>query len=154
MDANEHASDAPPHGHGGGPDPFAGFPPIIPACDASMALIIAAGIYIGAHLPAHPALGPAVGLLAASGALLLVAAGMVARLKDFAWDTFFTVFKWAGLAWLGIAGILEYIFIYDGTRGSLLAVLTLSLVVFAGNIPLLLAFAVARFQKRQPAPTA
>ena len=44
------------------------------------------------------------------------------------------------------AGMLEYAFVYDGTSGSQLVILTAMLVVFAINIPLLLGFSVARFQ--------
>jgi hypothetical protein len=45
-----------------------------------------------------------------------------------------------------IAGMLEFTFIYDGTRGGLLAVMTMSLLLFTLNVPVLLAFTVARFQ--------
>jgi hypothetical protein len=38
------------------------------------------------------------------------------------------------------------VFIYDHTRGSQLLILSLMLVVFAVDIPLLLGFSVARFQ--------
>ena len=43
--------------------------------------------------------------------------------------------------------MLEYVFIYDHTRGSQLLILTGMLLVFAANIPLLLGFSVARFQE-------
>jgi hypothetical protein len=42
--------------------------------------------------------------------------------------------------------MLEYVFIYDHTRGTQLLILTLMLVVFAVNIPVLIGFSVARFQ--------
>lgn len=133
-------------GASGGADPFAGRPPVPAVCVTSMALVIVAGIYLAAHLPVRAPLGPAVGLLAASGALLVAAVAMVARLRDFAWRSFFLVLRWAALAYVVIAGMLEYVFVYDGTRGTMLVVLTLSLLVFAVDIPLLLAFCVARFQ--------
>ena len=147
--AGEAAPGAPaggPEGAGESTDAFAGRPPIPAVCVSSMALVLSSGIYLAAHLPSPAPLGPVVGLLAASGAALVAAVGMVVRLKDFAWDSFFLVLKWASLAYLVIAGMLEYVFVYDGTRGSTLAVLTLSLVVFAVDIPVLLAFSVARFQ--------
>lgn len=134
-------------GPGAAPDPFTGRPPVPAMCVASMALVIVAGIYLAAHLPARASLAPAVGLLAASGAVMLVTVSTVARLRDFAWDAFFLVLKWAGLAYLVIAGMLEYVFVYDHTRGSMLVVLTLSLLVFAVDVPMLLAYSVARFQK-------
>ena len=50
------------------------------------------------------------------------------------------------LAYAIIAGMLEYVFVLDHTRGSILLVLTLMLAIFAINIPMLLAFSVARYQ--------
>lgn len=133
-------------------DPFAGRPPVPAACVSSMALVLVSGIYLAAYLPTRAPLGPAIGLLAASGVLLLVAVGMVVRLQTFAWQSFFQVVKWAMLAYVVIAGMLEYVFVLDGTRGSMLVLLTLSLLVFAVDIPLLLAFSVARFQRPRSAP--
>jgi uncharacterized membrane protein len=46
-----------------------------------------------------------------------------------------------------IAGMLEYVFVYDHTRGTQLVILSLMLFVFALNIPMLLGFSVARFQE-------
>ena len=42
----------------------------------------------------------------------------------------------------------EYVFVKDGTRGGVLAILTCSLVVFAVHVPLLIGFTVARYQPR------
>jgi hypothetical protein len=55
------------------------------------------------------------------------------------------------LAYLIEAGMLEYVFVLDHTRGSVLVVLTLMLAIFAVTIPMLLAFTVARYQPVQPA---
>lgn len=137
-------------GAGGGPgaphDAFSGRPPIPLVCVSSMALVLVSGIYLAAYLPRRAPLGPAVGLVAAAGAVLLLAVALVVRLRRFAWETFFVVVKWASLAYLVIAGVLEYVFVYDGTRGTMLVLLTLSLLVFAVDIPVLLGFSVARFQ--------
>src|SRR5579862_4765063 len=111
-----------------------------------MALVLVSGIYLTSYLPRRAPLGPAVGLLAASGAALVLAVVLVARTRDFAWGSFFTVVKWALLAYAVIGGLLEYVFVFDGTRGSMLVLLTLSLLVFAVDIPVLLGFSVARFQ--------
>ncbi len=127
-------------------DAFSGRPPIPLVCVTSMALVLVSGIYLAAYLPRHAPLGPAVGLVAAAGGVLLLAVALVAGLRQFAWNTFFVVVKWTSLAYLVIAGILEYVFVYDGTRGSMLVLLTLSLFVFAVDIPVLLGFSVARFQ--------
>ena len=42
--------------------------------------------------------------------------------------------------------MLEYIFVFDGTRGQILFVMSCMLAVFAVNVPMLLAFSVARYQ--------
>jgi hypothetical protein len=121
-------------------------PPVAELAVVSMALIIAGGIYLVAHLPQRAPLGPAVGLLAAAGVLLVASAALVSRLRPFAWRVFFQVSGWVLVAYLVIGGLLEFTFVYDGTRGALLAVLTLSLLVFALDIPILLGFSVARYQ--------
>lgn len=127
-------------------------PPVSELSMASMALVIVSGIYLAAHLPARAPLGPSVGLLAASAAVFAVALVLVARVRPFAWDVFFRVAGWALVAYLVIGGTLEFVFVFDHTRGSMLAVLTLSLLLFALNVPLLLAFTVARYQPAGPAP--
>jgi len=120
-------------------------PPVTQLGMASLSLIVVGGIYLSAHLPRHVPLGPAIALLAASA--LLLAANMIAlsRVRDFAWDRFFEVGKWSLLAYAVIAGMIEYAFLRDHIRGGALVVLTLSLVVFAVHVPILVGFTVARY---------
>jgi hypothetical protein len=120
-------------------------PPVTELGMASLALIVAGGIYLSAHLPQHVPLGPAVALLAASALLLLGNVIALARVRDFAWERFFTVGKWSLLAYVVIAGMIEYAFLQDHIRGGTLVVLTLSLVVFAVHVPMLVGFTVARY---------
>jgi len=122
-------------------------PPIQPISVAVLVLIVAGGIYTAAHLPRHVPEGPTIGLLAAAVVLLVTNAVLLARIEDFAWRIFRVVAGWVALAYLIIAGMLEYVFVYDHTRGTQLLILTGMLLVFAVNIPLLLAFSVARFQE-------
>ncbi len=121
-------------------------PPVAEIAVLSMALVIVGGIFMAAHLPAHPPLGFAEVLVVIAAAVLVTNVVLLARLRDFAWASFFLVAKWALLAYLVIAGILEYIFVLDHTRGQILVVLTCTLAVFAVNVPMLLAFSVARYQ--------
>lgn len=51
------------------------------------------------------------------------------------------------MAYAVIAGLLGFVFIYDHTRGSTLAVLISTLVVFALDVPAIIAFTVARFER-------
>ena len=126
-------------------------PPVTEVAAASMVLVIVAVIYLASYLPRRAPLGVAVGLLVASAVLFGVNLMLLARVRDFAWWRFFQVGRWALLAYLVIAGMIEYAFIYDRTRGSVLVVMTLLLVMFAANVPVILAFTVARFQAPRPA---
>jgi membrane-bound acyltransferase YfiQ involved in biofilm formation len=121
-------------------------PPVAEIAVVSMALVIVGGIFMAAHLPAHPPLGFAEVLLVLAAVVLVTNVVLLARLRDFAWASFFLVAKWSLLAYLVIAGMLEYIFVFDGTRGQILVVMTCMLAIFAVNVPMLLAFSVARYQ--------
>jgi hypothetical protein len=111
----------------------------------SLGLVLVAGIYLSAHLPQHVSLGPAIALLGAS--TLVLAGNLVAlsRAQGFPWRPFFEVARWALLAYAIIAAMIEYVFLRNHTSGGPLVVLTLSLVVFAVNVPVLIGFTVARF---------
>jgi hypothetical protein len=121
-------------------------PPIQPIAVATIALIVIGGIYTAAHLPRHVPQGPTITLLAAAVVLLVANVVLLARIKPFAWRIFRLVTAWVFAAYVVIAGMLEYVFVYDHTRGTQLVILTGMLAVFAVNIPLLLGFSVARYQ--------
>jgi hypothetical protein len=121
-------------------------PPVTQLGVVSMALIVAGGISIASRLPGHVPLTLPVLLLAASALVMLANLVALARTPGFNWDAFFGVARWALLAYCVIAAMLEFVFINDGTRGGILVVLTLSLVVFAVHVPLLIGFTVARYQ--------
>jgi hypothetical protein len=122
------------------------FPPIIELAVATMILVVGGGIYTVAYIPKTPALWLPAATLGGAVALLVVNLVMLSRIRPFAWDKFFLVAKWALLAYVLIAGMLEYVFVVDGTPGKVLALLSGTLLVFATDIPLLLAFSVARYQ--------
>ncbi len=120
-------------------------PPVTQLGMASLALIVAGGIYLAAHLPQQVPLTPAVVLLAASAFLLAVNLALLCRVKGFAWRQFFSVGRWALLAYVITAGLIEYAFLRDGLSGGPLVVLTLSIIVYAVHVPVLIAFTVARY---------
>jgi len=122
-------------------------PPVTLLGMSSIALIAGGVSYLAAYLPKHAPLAPAVGLLIAAAVVLAIAAALVTRIPDFPWRRFFQVGKWTLLAYVVIAGMIEYAFVYDHTRGAVLVVMTLMLVVFLLAPPLLVAFTVARFQR-------
>jgi len=126
-------------------------PPVTQLGMLSLGLIVASVIYLSAHLPAHVSLGPAIALLAVSALLLLGNVLALRRTAGFAWRRFIEVARWALLAYSIIAGLIEYVFLRNNTSGGPLVVLTLSLVVFALTVPVLIAFTVARHDEPQPA---
>ncbi len=120
-------------------------PPVTQVGMLSLALILAGGIYLSSHIPNHVSLAPAVILLCASALLLAGNLASLARVQGFAWTRFFEIARWALIAYLIIAGMIEYAFLRNNLSGGPLVVLTLSLVVFAVHVPVLIAFTVARF---------
>jgi hypothetical protein len=126
-------------------------PPVTQIGMTSLALIVTGGIYLAAHLPQHVPIGPAVALLVASVLLLVGNLVALALVQDFPWGRFFDVAKWTLLAYVVIAGMIEYSFLRDHIKGGVLVVLTLSLVVFAVHVPVLVGFTVARFYEPEDA---
>lgn len=120
-------------------------PPVTQVGMASLALIVAGGIYLSAHLPQHVPLAPAVILLVLSALLVVGNVFSLTRVPDFPWSRFFDVAKWSLLAYAAISGLILYAFLQDHVSGGPLVVLTLSLVIFAVNVPILIGFTVARY---------
>ena len=120
-------------------------PPVTQLAVVSFALVVGSGIWIVSHLPKHVPITPSVILLACSALLVATNVTLLARVEGFDWQRFFGVAKYALLAYTVIAGMLEFVFIHDGTRGSELVVLSLSLAIFAAHVPLLIGYTVARY---------
>lgn len=122
-------------------------PPVTEVGAASLAAIVVGVIYSAAYLPKHAQTGIAVAILCVAVALLLVNALLLARIDGFAWARFRQVAAWALLAYVIIGGMIEYAFVYDHTRGTQLVILTSMLALFVLNVPVLIAFTVARYQR-------
>jgi hypothetical protein len=120
-------------------------PPVTQLGMASLALIVAGGIYLSANLPQHVSLGPAIVLLVLSALLLAANLISLARVSDFPWKRFVDIAKWALLVYLLIAAMIGYAFVKDNLSGGPLVILTLSLLIFAVHVPTLIGFTVARF---------
>jgi hypothetical protein len=129
-----------------GPPPERPLPPVTEIGVATLVLIVIGGIYLAAHVPRPAPLGLPIGLVCGAGALLLANGVLLSRVDGFAWVKFRTVAGWALLAYVVIAGMIGYVFVLDGTAGGTLAVALLMLTVFGLDVPLLLAFSVARYQ--------
>ncbi len=125
-------------------------PPITILAIASLGLVVIGGIVMASYVPRRPPLPGPIALLVLSACLLAAAAAMLGRIKSFAWSRFFLVARWALLAYVVSAGMIEFAFVRDHTRGGPLAVVTLMLVIFALDVPLLIAFTAARFAPPDP----
>ncbi len=122
-------------------------PPVTEIGAASMIAIAVGLIYNASYLPKHAQTGVAVAILVVAAALQLVNALLLVRLREFAWARFRQVAGWSLLAYAVIAGMIEYAFVYDHTRGTQLVILTLMLALFMLNVPVLIAFTVTRYQR-------
>jgi len=120
-------------------------PPIGWLSTCALGLVVVGGIMLASYAPRVAPLGVATALLCGAIVLLLIAGVLLARIKDFAWETFANVFKWALLAYFITAGMIEFAFVRDHTRGSSLVLVSMMLVVFALSVPTIIAFTVARF---------
>ena len=90
-------------------------------------------------------LGVPLVLAAVSAVLLLAGVFLLSRLDQFAWPRFFVVFRWALLAYVISAGMIGFAFVRDHTRGAPLALVIVMLVIFALDVPVVIAFTVARY---------
>ncbi|HXR10681.1 MAG TPA: hypothetical protein VN770_00165 [Gaiellaceae bacterium] len=116
---------------------------------ASMSFVAAGVIVMASYLPKHAPLAAPIACLAFAAGLLVASAVLLSRVREFAFWRFFQVMRWGLLAYLVVAGMLEYTFLYDHTRGALLAIMTCMLLLFMVNVPLLMAFTVARFERAE-----
>ena len=125
-------------------------PPVSQLCTLSMVLVVIGGIYLAAYLPNTPSLVPAA--LLTGFAFVVMAANVItlSRVRAFAWPMFFKVGRWALLAYAITSGMIELVFVVDGTPAQPLLLLTCMLAIYAVDIPLLLAFTVARYQPVDP----
>jgi hypothetical protein len=121
-------------------------PPVTEIGAAAMIAIAVGVIYNASYLPKHAQTGVAIAILLVAAALELVNALLLSRIREFAWARFRQVAGWALLAYAVISGMIEFAFVYDHTRGTQLVILTLLLMLFMLNVPVLIAFTVARYQ--------
>jgi uncharacterized membrane protein YeiB len=122
------------------------YPPFTQIGMLSLALIVIGGIYLASHIPQQVPLGLPTALLIASALLVVVNLVLLTRVPGFAWDRFFQVGKWALLAYLLTAALIEFAFLQNHVTGGPLVILTLSLLVYAIQVPALIAFTVARYE--------
>jgi hypothetical protein len=120
-------------------------PPFTEVGMFSLALVVIGGIYLSAHIPQHVALTLPTALLIASALLVVGNLVTLSRVPGFAWPRFFQVGAWALAAYLFTAALIEFAFLRNHLKGGPLVILTLSLLVYAIQVPAMIAFTVARY---------
>jgi uncharacterized membrane protein YoaK (UPF0700 family) len=121
------------------------FPKAVEIVTVSLAAVVVGGVWLGSHAPRRPPLALPTILLIIAAALLIAGVFMVTRVTSFSWVTFVRVGRWALLAYVIAAGMIEFAFVRNHTRGAPLAVVTGMLVVFALDVPFIIATTVARY---------
>src|ERR1035437_189333 len=109
-------------------------PPITQLQVGALALVIIGGVDMASYFPRRPPLGLPIALLAGSAAIFAIAAMMLARVRNFAWETFFRVVRWALLAYLIQAGMIEYVFVHNHPPRAPPGVVPLMLVMLGVHI--------------------
>lgn len=120
-------------------------PPIAQLTVCSLALVVIGGILMASYAPRQPPLAVPAALAAVSAVLTLASGLLLSRLEQFAWPRFFLAFRWALLAYVISAGMIGFAFVRDHTRGAPLALVIVMLVIFALDVPVVIAFTVARY---------
>ena len=121
------------------------FPKAVEVATVSLAAVVVGGVWLGSYAPRRPPLGLPAVLLVIAGMLLLAGIIMITRVVGFSWDTFVRVGRWSLLAYVIAAGMIEFAFVRNHTRGAPLAVVTGMLVIFALDVPFIIATTVARY---------
>ena len=132
------------------PQPYVGDnnrSPIV-ACiiGAIISCILAAGIIV-TYIPKQAPLWGPIMWVCIAAVLTVATVVLVLRKEPFARRLFFTVAKWVFLYILVLTGIGEYVIAFDGVRGEPLVVMTIILLLFLVNIPMLWGFSVARHER-------
>ena len=128
-------------------------PPIAQLTVCSLSLVVIGGILMASYVPRQPPLAVPAALTAVSAVLALTSGLLLSRLKQFAWPRFFLAFRWALLAYVISAGMIGFAFVRDHTRGAPLALVVVMLVIFALDVPVVIAFTVARYSSPPYAST-
>ena len=108
--------------------------------------ILAAGIII-AHFPEQAPMWGSVMWMCIAAVLTVATIVLIIRKRPFARKLFFKVAKWVFLYILVLTGMGEYVIVFDGTRGEPLVVMTIIILLFLVNIPMLWGFSVARHER-------
>jgi len=121
-------------------------PPIWECGVAALACVVVSVIYLASYLPGKPNTVPAYILLALATLLVIAQLVLLGSLENFSRRDLHQVGGYALAAYIVIGGMIEYVFVRDHTGGVELGLLTWGLALFVVDVPLILAFSVARYQ--------
>lgn len=122
-------------------------PPVVPVAMAALALAVSGGVIVAAGAAMNPSLVLPTVLVVGAIVLELAAVVMSLLIRPFAWGRFVQVFLWALLAYAVQSGMIVFAFVQNEIPAGPLAVLSLGLVVFATDVPFMIAFTVARYEQ-------
>ena len=131
-----------------------GLGPVAPLLVTSLGLVITGGIWLASYFP-HGALTVPAALGGLAALALLGGYLVLLRAPRFSWPRFGQIWRWAVLAYVVVAGLIDFAFVTNGTRGTALLLVTGMLAVFAVDVASVIAFTVARYDVGSgPSPSA
>ena len=101
---------------------------------------------MGAYLPREVPLAWPIGFLIASAAFTIAALAFLSQ-RRLAWKLFFTVVRWVSLVNVVYTGMAVFIFVWNDTPGRTVLVMAGVLLLSAINLPVLVAYSVARHER-------
>lgn len=122
-------------------------PPVIPVAMVALALAVTGGVVLAAGAMTNPSLVVPAVLVVAAVVVELAAAVMVASIRPFAWERFRQVMGWALLAYVIQSAVIVFAFVVNDVPAATMALFCVGLVVFATDVPLMIGFTVARYER-------
>jgi hypothetical protein len=122
-------------------------PPIWECGVAALVLVVVSVIYLASYLPRKPSTVPVYVMLAAATLLIVAQLVLIGGLSSFSRRSFHQVAGWSLAAYVVIGGMIEFAFLRNHTRGEELVLLTWAIALFILDVPLILGFSVARYQR-------
>ncbi|MDE3108081.1 MAG: hypothetical protein KGJ42_07990 [Acidobacteriota bacterium] len=120
-------------------------PPVAWCSSVALVLVIVGGIDLASYAPRRAPLTLPTTLAVVASLLMVTSFALTRGIANFSWRTFRLVYRWALVAYVVVAGMIEFAFVHDHVRGAPLLVVTLMLVNFALSVPMNIAFTTARF---------
>lgn len=122
-------------------------PPVVPVAMLALALAVTGGVILAAGAMTDPSLVVPGVLVVAAVVMEIVAAVMMTSIRPFAWVRFRQVAAWALLAYAIQSAVIVFAFVVNDVPAGPMALFSIGLVVFATDVPLMIGFTVARYER-------